>query len=168
MGIILFSFLFIITNDVLSSVLLSSIAFYIMSIYGLLGERNYKKYMILRWIQGILLISLSIGLYFILGIDGIIIGHIISYFSISHVYIKTIFPWKIQFSEIRKRWSFVCHSFGVNLAGNTGLFLDKLIIGPMFGFAILGYYQIGAQFMMFAGLFTSAFFGKYQNQLNPH
>jgi O-antigen/teichoic acid export membrane protein len=38
------------------------------------------------------------------------------------------------------------------------MYLDKIIIPPIFGYAILGYYQLGFQFLMFLGMVPISFF----------
>ena len=42
----------------------------------------------------------------------------------------------------------VTNSFATDLTGVFGGYLDKLLIAPMLGFALLGNYQLGIQFML--------------------
>jgi O-antigen/teichoic acid export membrane protein len=38
------------------------------------------------------------------------------------------------------------------------LYFDKLVIAPLFGYAILGYYQLGFQFLLFLGMVPISFY----------
>ena len=38
------------------------------------------------------------------------------------------------------------------------MYFDKLVIAPIFGYAILGYYQLGFQFLLFLGMIPISFY----------
>ena len=44
------------------------------------------------------------------------------------------------------------HSYAMELARTISMFSDKLLIAPLFGFTVLGLYQLGAQFLLFLGM----------------
>ena len=114
----------------------------------LLGRKQYKNYAKYLISQKIILIILSVGLYHLMGLTGVILGIAISFLPYSFVIYKEFKNTKIDFSLIRNRAKFITNSFAYDLTGAFGGYLDKLIVAPMLGFAMLGNYQLGIQFML--------------------
>ena len=114
----------------------------------LLGRKQYKNYAKYLISQKIILIILSVGLYHLMGLTGVILGIAISFLPYSFVIYKEFKNTKIDFSLIRSRAKFITNSFANDLTGTFGGYLDKLIVAPMLGFAMLGNYQLGIQFML--------------------
>jgi len=114
----------------------------------LLGRKQYKNYAKYLISQKIILIILSVGLYHLIGITGVILGIAISFLPYSFVIYKEFKNTKIDFSLIRSRAKFITNSFANDLTSTFGGYLDKLIVAPMLGFALLGNYQLGIQFML--------------------
>jgi O-antigen/teichoic acid export membrane protein len=52
---------------------------------------------------------------------------------------------KIDFSLVRPRIGFIINSYALDLSRTFSGYTDKLIVAPLFGFAILGNYQLGIQ-----------------------
>jgi hypothetical protein len=52
----------------------------------------------------------------------------------------------VSIKKIKPKINFMLHSYAQNLSRRLSLSLDKLIIAPLFGFAILGNYSLGIQF----------------------
>jgi O-antigen/teichoic acid export membrane protein len=134
----------------LLSLLLVSYAFYHLSITELLGLRKYRQYMILTISSNASRIALSILLYFVLGIDGIIIGYIVSQFAFSFRYFSSLRPISFKFDIIRVRLRFLGINYVASIAQNATVYLDKIIVGFFFGYLALGNYQLGYQ--IFVGL----------------
>ena len=114
----------------------------------LLGRKQYKNYAKYLISQKIILIILSVGLYHLIGLMGVILGIAISFLPYSFVIYKEFKNTKIDFSLIRSRAKFITNSFANDLTSTFGGYLDKLIVAPMLGFAMLGNYQLGIQFML--------------------
>src|SRR5207249_3758820 len=53
---------------------------------------------------------------------------------------------------------FILHSYSVGISGNVANNVDKLLIAPLFGFGLLGLYQIGFQFLAFLSIIPSSLF----------
>ena len=133
-------------------------AFWMMSSYELLSRKLYRKYAInIIGSRGSQLI-LSLILYSFLGLQGIIIGFIISFFAFSITYFKTIPQFSKSFGMIRKEFRTSLHLYSYNLSNALLLYLDKLIIAPIYGYTILGYYQLGFQFLMFFSMISVSFY----------
>ena len=113
----------------------------------LLGRKQYKSYAKYIISQKIILIILSVSLYHLIGLTGVILGIAISFLPYSFVIYKELKNFKIDFSLIRNRGKFVVNSFANDITDTLGSYLDKLIVAPMIGFVLLGNYSLGIQFL---------------------
>ena len=123
--------------------------------------RSYAKYVIS---QRILLVTLAIGLYYVLGNEGILIGMALSFAPYIIWIIKGFQKSKINFTLVKERSSFIINNYFVTLSGALHGSLDKLLIAPLFGFVILGNYSLGLQFNYILQIIPQVV-GKY---LIPH
>ncbi len=133
-------------------------SFWMMSTYELLGKKSYKQYALVNiGARGTQLI-LSIMLYYFIGVPGIVIGFAISFLMFSHRYYLSIKEFTRDFNEIKEKMKFSLHTYSFNLSNALLMYSDKIIIAPLFGYTILGYYQLGFQFLMFLGMIPISFF----------
>ncbi len=130
------------------------ISFYVISyvIYNiglgaLLGRKFYKKYAKYFLFQKGLMFAFGISLYFVMGINGIILGYAISHFIFIKIILDAFKNSTIDFKTLRPKLGFMLNSYGNDLARTFSGSIDKLMIGPIFGFAILGNYHLGIQFL---------------------
>ncbi|MEM2760041.1 MAG: oligosaccharide flippase family protein [Nitrososphaerales archaeon] len=144
--------LILLTGYVFLSVLLIGVAFFHMSMAEILGRKQYKEYMLILAGQRAVQIAFGISVYFLLGIDGIILGYTISFLAFSYRYFLTVKYLRPSIQEIRSNFKFTMHSYAMELARTVSMFSDKLLIAPLFGFTMLGIYQLGAQFLIFLGM----------------
>lgn len=112
----------------------------------LLGLRLYKTYLRYVITQKILMTVLGISFYYLFGPYGVILGVGLSYLSYFIRVIKIFRDGKINFSLIKTRSRFLINSYILDLSNALIGSFDKIIIGPLFGFMILGNYQLGIQF----------------------
>ena len=131
------------------------ITFFTLSISEMLGLGRYKEYAITLSAQRAAQLVVAIGLYYAFGIQGLILGYALSSLIFGYKFILSLKCLEFSFGDIRSKSKFVIHAFSTDMARNLTAFSDKLIIAPLFGFAILGYYQIGAQFLQFLGVIPS-------------
>jgi len=123
--------------------------FAIFSLAGaeILGRKLYTDYAKYIITQRTLMAGLSIGLYFLLGIEGVILGMALSFlpyvFRIYRGFQKT----RIDFSLLRPRLGFMMNSYILDLSRAFNGKMDKLIIAPLLGFAILGNYHLSLQIL---------------------
>lgn len=91
------------------------------------------------------MVIFALVFYYLIGIEGVILGIALSFFPyVTRIY-KTFKNDKINFSLIRPRIGFIMNSYALDLSRTFSGFTDKLIVAPLFGFAILGNYQLGIQ-----------------------
>ncbi len=112
----------------------------------LIGRKLFKSYSKYVMIQRGLSVSLAVGLYYILGNEGILIGMAISFTPYIIWIVKGFKKSKIDFTLIKERFPFIINNYFLTLSGALHGSLDKLLIAPLFGFAILGNYSLGIQF----------------------
>ncbi len=113
----------------------------------LLGYKLYKNYSKYIITQRALMIVLSIGLFYIFGQDGILVGIALSFSPYIVGIIRGFKKTKINFNLIKERASFLINSYLQTLAATLNNTIDKIIIAPLFGFALLGNYSLGIQFL---------------------
>ena len=113
----------------------------------LLGRKLYKSYTKYLITQKILMVTFSLGLFHTIGLEGVILGIALSFLPYSVRVIKTFRENKLNLKLLRSRFGFTINSYALDLSRTFSGYTDKLIIAPIFGFAILGNYQLGIQFL---------------------
>lgn len=146
-GLIAFVTLFFIFSNVSLSTYVIGMIFIGLASTEILAARQYNSYPKYVIISKILMVGLSIGLYHIIGINGVILGLGLSVFPylirIYHTFKKS----KINFSLLRTRGKFFINSFIFNIFLTFRGSIDKIIIAQIAGFVLLGNYQLGFQFL---------------------
>lgn len=134
-------------------------AIFVLSTSELLGIKLFKKYALYLITQKIIAVGLAIGLYYIIGYNGIILGISLSFFP-SVIRLCQVFrESKIDFSVLKSRGGFIINSYMLEISRTFNGSIDKLIIAPLLGFAILGNYHLGMQILMILTLIPSTIYG---------
>jgi O-antigen/teichoic acid export membrane protein len=147
-GIISSIILFFIFLDIGLSFLNMGILVFSLITAEILGMQLYQNYVKVIIFQKLLMVSLGISFYYLFGEDGIVTGIAISYFPFIYFIIKTFLRVKISFSMLSNRSHFLINNYIQTLSGAFSSSLDKLIIASLFGFALLGNYALGLQFLV--------------------
>lgn len=125
----------------------------------LLGLKLYKKYSIYLISQKVMMVGLALAMYYIMGINGLILGMALSFFPsmirIHHVFRES----KIDFSILKSHGGFIINSYMLDISRAFNGTIDKIIIAPMLGFALLGNYQLGIQALSILTLIPSIVYG---------
>jgi O-antigen/teichoic acid export membrane protein len=137
-----------------------AIAFVIntLSIGDLLGKKQFFKYSQYNILQKILTLVLGIGFFYAFGPSGIIYALAISYAGYLIRIIKTFQEIPINFKLIKEKSSFLSHNYIMYLAGSFGSQLDKIIVVPLLGSAVLGNYSLALQVITVFTMFTTILF----------
>ena len=150
---------------IISTTIVSVIIYYIIQnisvivlMWGLLifmlfqSEQNSKKKYISYAKYGItqraLIIIFALGLYFILEIDGIILGSALACFVGSKAIYNFFKNRELSLSKLKPKLGFIRNVYFTNLITTFFWWGDKLLIGQMFGFVILGNYQLAVQYIL--------------------
>ena len=123
--------------------------------HELLGLKLFKKYSKILVLQRMLIVSLSLIFYLLLGLEGIVLGYAIAFFPFVILLKKGFKETKRDFTLLKPRLGFMMNNYGKDLAKILSRSVDKIIIFPIFGAAILGNYQLGFQILMLLTLIPS-------------
>ena len=121
----------------------------------LLGRKLFLKYSKFFLIQKILTLTLGIGFYYALGVDGIILAIALSFIPYLVLFISEFRKTKIDFSLLVPRKGFIINNYVMSMIGSSGSQIDKLIIAPLLGFALLGNYSLALQIFAVMIIFSS-------------
>ena len=129
-----------------------------LSIGDLLGRKQFFKYSQYNILQKVLTLVLGIGFFYAFGPSGIIYALAISYSGYLIRIIKTFREVPINFVLIKEKSSFLSHNYMVYLIGSFGSQVDKIIVVPLLGSAVLGNYSLALQVITVLTMFTTILF----------
>jgi O-antigen/teichoic acid export membrane protein len=136
---------------------LLAVGFVIFSLVNsvILGKKLFVKYSKLVLSQKILTLILGLGLYFVFDVYGIIYGLALSYIPYLVIFVKEFSRTKIDFALLKPRKGFIINNYVMNLTSGLGGTLDKLIIAPILGLALLGNYSLALQMFTMMTVFSA-------------
>jgi len=136
---------------------LLAVGFVIFSLVNsvILGKKLFVKYSKLVLSQKILTLILGLGLYFVFDVYGIIYGLALSYIPYLVIFVKEFSRTKIDFALLKPRKGFIINNYVMNLTSGLGGTLDKLIIAPILGLALLGNYSLALQMFTMMMVFSA-------------
>ena len=136
---------------------LLAVGFVVFSLVNsvILGKKLFVKYSKLILSQKILTVILGIGLYFVFDVYGIIYGLALSYIPHLIIFVREFSRTKIDFTLLKPRKGFIMNNYVMNLAAGLGGIIDKLIIAPVLGLALLGNYSLAAQMLTMMMVFSA-------------
>lgn len=137
----------VITQNPTISIYVIAYVIFVLTTSYYLGKKEFKKYSKVFIIQKIVFVTLAIPLNYILGPNGVVLGVALSFLIPSYTFFKIFKEMEIDFSLLRTKSKFIRNSYGKDLARVISVQLDKIIVAPLFGFAILGNYYLGLQFL---------------------
>ncbi|MEM2703205.1 MAG: oligosaccharide flippase family protein, partial [Candidatus Bathyarchaeia archaeon] len=141
-----------------SGILAVAFIFFNMTLAEVLGRKKYNEYAVLSIGQRIIQIALSLLLYLYVGILGIILGYFLGSILFSLRYLKSVRKFTSKINHLRGKQNFILHCYGFNLVGSLSAYLDKIVIGALFGYYALGLYQLGYQFFMFLNMIPTSLY----------
>lgn len=140
--------LFILVENVAVSLYVIGYTIFNLAMHEFLGKKRFKLYSKHLVLQRVLLIGFSLVLYYVMGINGIILGMFLSFlFEIITIY-KTLKGSTFQLSEIKHRFRFMMHTYGLDLSRVLANSFDRLLILPIYGYVLLGNYHLGVQLVL--------------------
>jgi len=147
--------LYFILYNVSTSVYVIGYVIFSLAISELLGAKLYGLYSKYLIAQKVLVVVFALLLYYLIGQEGIVLGFGLSYFLYFIIVYKGFKETLVDFSLIRARFKFIINSYVLDLSTILNGQLDKLIIAPLIGFALLGNYQLGIQVISMIGILPS-------------
>ena len=137
--------LYFLFENVGISVYVVGLVVFNLFIAEILGKKQYKKYSKIFFSQKIILVTLAIILYYILGVEGVLLAYGLSYLVFTSRIISTLKNRDFNFELLRKHFKFWMNNYVYELSSTARNQIDILLIGPLFGFALLGNYFLGLQ-----------------------
>ena len=146
-GIVASIVFFVVDNNITISLYIIGYVIFTLVTAELIGKKLFSKYSKIIIIQKIMLVIFSIVLYHLIGLQGIMLGITISFLFFIAMMYQTFKQVKIDFPILKKKYKFSINSFLLDISNAFNGSLDKIIIAPILGFALLGNYQLGLQFI---------------------
>jgi len=146
-GITALIIFFVVDNSITISLYIIGFVIFTLITAELIGQKLFSKYSKIIITQKIMLVIFSIVLYHLIGLQGIMLGIAISFLFFIVMMYKTFRQVKIDFPTLKNKYKFSINSFLLQISEAFNGSLDKIIIAPILGFALLGNYQLGLQFI---------------------
>lgn len=144
-GIISSIIIFLLLQNLGVSIFVLGYVIFNLIISETLGKKLYIKYSKIIITQRVIMVGLAIALFFGMGVDGVIIGIGLSFFPFLFIILKNFNESKFSWLQLKEKKKFIANSFTLDISKVFSNHIDKLIIAPIFGFAILGNYYLGIQ-----------------------
>ena len=129
-----------------------------LALGDLLGRKLYSTYSKYVLTQKGLTLGLGLAFFYYFGYEGILFALSLSYVF----YIKRIFiifrEQKINFGLVKERIGFITNNYMVFLLAGFNGQIDKIIIAPLLGFALLGNYSLALQAITIMMTFSAIFY----------
>lgn len=150
--------LFFVFSSIGMSIFVIGYVIFILATSELLGRKFYKSYSMYFILQKILFVGFSIALYYLIGPQGVLIGMGLSFIPLVKIIYESFKKTRIDFSLLKTKLGFMVNNYILDLSGSFKNQIDVLIIAPLFGFALLGNYYLGIQFIGLLGLLPGIVF----------
>ena len=121
----------------------------------LLGKKEFKSYLKYLLIQKSLTPILGIGFFLIFGIEGLIYGLALSYIVFVFRIIKNFKNIKINFSILSHKKGFIINNYFTTLSSTLHGQVDKIIVMPIVGAAVIGNYSLSLQIITMMTMSTA-------------
>jgi len=139
---------FIFVQNIIISFLVMGMASFEIILQGILAKKQYKKFSKNIILRQMVSIGLAIFFFQIWGINGILFG----YFLGTLIAFAELYPLlknkKIEFSILRPKIRFILETFSLKISNIVFRRGDKLLVGALFGFTLLGSYFFAAQYIL--------------------
>ena len=144
--------LFFITQNAYTSIYVIGYAIFSLALAESLGTKLYNQYSKYYISQRIFLVIFSLSLYFALGPKGVILGYGLSYFPYLIAVYRGFKESKIDMSLVKPRIRFIINSYFLDISRTISGQVDKILVGTILGFVVLGNYYLGLQVVQMLGL----------------
>jgi O-antigen/teichoic acid export membrane protein len=148
------------SNMLIALLIISTRLFSMLTAY-ILGNKHYYEFFRLSIVNSVSKVALSTVLFFVIGVNGIILGFSIPMLILSVIWLLPIINDRgkgLRFDEVRSNIRLVTSTYSLVVAVALTSFIDKIIIAPVFGYNTLGLYQLGYQFLSFISLIPVSLF----------
>ena len=142
------------TNDVFVGLLVVFVVIFELMMADLLSKSKYQMFSIYEITRRSLSLVFSILLFFEFGVMGILMGFVLANLLGIKGLIKALRV-RQEFSNIKQHSGFIFNTSLIGIVASLDQFASKILIGAMFGFSLLGSFQIAFQYLVFLGFIPS-------------
>jgi O-antigen/teichoic acid export membrane protein len=128
------------------------------SITLLVGKKLYTKYSKFLLTQKILQFTIGIGLYFLFGVNGVLIGIALANCSLIPIFYNELRCYKIDLSLLKPKKEFIINNNIIYIISVFRRDIDKIIVVPLLGFTVLGNFALALQFYSIMMILSSISF----------
>ena len=122
------------------------------------GRKLYKEYAKFYVLQKLFFVLISLSLFQLIGAEGILLGYGLSFLPFFKRMYASLKTKNYDFKFLKEKSGFVANNYSLDLAGAIKGQIDKLMIAPIFGFALLGNYYLGLQVVSILGILPGVIF----------
>ena len=137
--------LYLLFQNIGMSVYVIGIVIFNLTIAELIGKKKYKTYSKIFVIQKIIFVIFGIIGYYVIGPDGVLLSFGLSYIPFMYKMINAFRSRELNLKLLREKFGFLSNNYIIDLSTVAREHSDKLIIAPLFGFALLGNYYLSIQ-----------------------
>jgi len=147
---------FFIIQDIAVSLLIIGLAIFNLMMAEINSQKQYGTYSTYTILRRLISAALAISMYSFLGVKGVILGFFIGTLLGIHGSIKFIKTEKLSIASLKPKFRFMMNSYLTHLTGVFFWWGDKIIIGSLFGFSVLGSYQLASQYLLFLNVIPAS------------
>jgi O-antigen/teichoic acid export membrane protein len=130
--------------DPLVGLLILGLSLFSITLSSELGRRRYGRYMWISLAAKLAVMPLAVLLYLWLGLPGVVLGYAIPTLLFGLPSVRRVRS-NPGIEEAKGKTGFALRSFGADITTGSAGFLDKILIGGIFGMVALGLYQLAYQ-----------------------
>ena len=131
---------------------------YSLAVHEMLGRKLYRSYSLSLILQRSLIVVFAVVLYHFWGTDGIILGFALSFFPYAYRAVQVFREGRIDLSALKPYKGFMANISVIDISKILTMYLDRIVILPLFGFATLGNYHLAMQFVVMASILPSSIY----------
>ncbi len=149
---------FVITQNISLSFLIWGMMIFLLKTSELNSKKLYSNFAKFRILRSILILILGISLFQIFGINGVILGFALSTLPALGGLYNYAKSKKVSMAVLKPKAKFMVTSWLTTLADLFYLWGDKIMIGSMLGFSVLGSYHLAFQYLLLLNTVPRAIF----------
>jgi len=149
---------FVITQNVALSFLTWGMMIFLLKAADLNSKKQYLSFAKYRVLRSVLKVVIAIVLFQIFGINGIILGFALATMPALGGLYNYLKNRRFTISLLKPKVNFMLNSWIAGLTGTLFLWGDKIMIGTILGFSVLGSYHLAFQYLMLLHTVPGAIF----------
>jgi len=116
-----------------------------LAVGDILGRKQYSNYTKYTFIQKGLTLGLGLLFFYLFGYESIIFALALSYILHFKRIISVFREIKLNFKLVKPRFEFIINNYLMSIVAISSGQVDKIVVAPLLGFAILGNYNLAIQ-----------------------